>query len=90
MAITDRLGPNPRHVDRVAIKKADLITLRDAHIKSQGYSLHHKDIKNPDSDAILKAARMMEQGPQGLPSSDESAWELASKLAGIKLKHSRH
>ena len=33
-ATTDLLGTNPKYPQRVAIKKTDLIKLRDSHIKS--------------------------------------------------------
>ena len=38
-AITDKLGLTKESLDRCAMKVADRITLRDAQIKAQGYTV---------------------------------------------------
>ena len=47
-AIVDNLGLNPLDKDRIAIRKTDLIKLRDSHMRGSAYELHDKDVNNPD------------------------------------------
>ena len=44
-AVTDNLGTNPKWKQRVAIKKADELRLRDAQIAARGYQLKGKEEK---------------------------------------------
>ena len=46
----------------MAIKKADLIKLRDAFVRSKGYTLADKEDKKPDQEKVDKIDQRMQRG----------------------------
>ena len=81
-ATTDKLGANAKHKDRVAIKKTDVIKLRDQHRKSTGYQLLSKEQKNPSAETIDKAEVIMQTGPHYEAASSRSQMDMARAMAG--------
>ena len=87
-AITDKLGRVPKHPERVAVKKTDIITDRDAYIKAQTLQLQGKQKKNPMQEDIAKMAYSMREGPKAASStlggrSDQAKLLVNAKTAAV-------
>ena len=84
-AITDALGPCQRYKDRVAVKKADMVTFREASIKARLMQARQKDIKNPDEAAMLAMEAQVNKGSLLQDSSATlSRTELAQSMMGAR------
>ena len=82
-AITDSLGPCQRYKDRVAVKKADMVTFREASIKARIMQARQKDVKNPDEAAMLAMEAQINKGSLLQDSSATlSRTELAQSMMG--------
>ena len=63
-AILDDLGQHEKFMRRVAVKKTDLLTLREAHIQSKGYKMAEKEKKNATQSDVDKLDSRMQKGEQ--------------------------
>ena len=59
-ATKDMLGTEERYRARVAVKVKDLVRLTDREVKSKGFDLVGKAIKNPEQADIEKLRHMAE------------------------------
>ena len=48
------LGTSPKFIQRVAVKKADMVKFRDAEVRTQGYQCKTPENKKSTADDILK------------------------------------
>ena len=85
-AITDQLGPNPRFKDRVAMKKADVITVRDGFVRTQGYVMDGVTKKAANQADIDKFDLQMRRSPQWQGAgSDQATADMAKTMHQAKV-----
>ena len=77
-AIKDTSGLCLLYKDCVAIKKADMVTSRDVHIRSRGLQAMQKDIKKPDAENLGKLESQTAKGSLIGPNScllSQTTWQ---------------
>ena len=79
-AITDQLGRNAKFQLRVAIKVKDLITVRDADIRSRGMSIEEEKKKATEEDAAAMSGRLQRKAGLQIGHA-ETSHEIAKKMA---------
>ena len=81
-AVVDLRGPTERYSRRVAVKKADLITHRDMHSKTQIVQKRGKEMKKPTDAQTLELEKALEQDfNEGARSRNDHARQMMSGSA---------
>ncbi|CAK0826858.1 unnamed protein product, partial [Prorocentrum cordatum] len=90
-AITDKLGHVEKHPERVAVKKSDIITNRDAYINAQTLQLkgdRYATAAQPrgsgSQEDIDKMAFSLREGPKATVTANEGRAALAKRLVNAK------
>ena len=63
-SITDKLGKSSHYQARVAIKKSDLLTVRDACIRRKGFEIADKEKRNGSEQDLLQMHAKMQKSYQ--------------------------